>query len=257
MSNVQSDMFALVLGDSRSLPRGTAKVSYRETYPFLMEAWWKARSEDGNITIWPWADGSLLIQEVLERYKKFRFYLGDARLDVCLVMVGLVDCAPRPLSWGARDRLSRWPEPVKRLAIRWLHRHRPWLLSHGLFFRFTEPVPFRKTFGELVQGISKGFQRGYVINIAPAAELNYARSPGLKESIEEYNTLIAQETARFDNLALVDIWGDFMYGGVPLEAYLCDDDGMHFTAQGHWRIHELIVMEEQRRSRAWKGGGPA
>src|SRR5207245_10350728 len=71
MSNVQSDMFALVLGDSRSLPRGTAKVSYRETYPFLMWAWWKAPSDAGNITIWPWVYRSLLTQEVLGGAEQF------------------------------------------------------------------------------------------------------------------------------------------------------------------------------------------
>ncbi len=75
----------------------TAKVSYWETYPYLMRDWWQARAGGGNVTIWPWADGSLLIQQVLDRYKKFRFYFGDARLEVCLLMVGLVDCAPRPL----------------------------------------------------------------------------------------------------------------------------------------------------------------
>ena len=238
-------MFALVLGDSRSLPTVTAKVSYRQTYPFLMEAWWKARSGGGNVTIWPWADGSLLVSDVLERYRKFRFYFGDARLDVCLVMVGLVDCAPRPLSWGARDRLSRWPEPVKRLVIRWLHRHRPWLLSHGLFFRFTEPAPFRQSLHELLGLVSRGFDRAYVMNIAPAAKQNYGRSPGLKESMEEYNEIIAQESGQFENLHLVDVWGGFIKGGVPLEVYLNGDDGMHFTDQGHRRVHELIIQKEQ------------
>ncbi len=224
----------------------TAKVSYWETYPYLMRDWWQARAGGGNVTIWPWADGSLLIQQVLDRYKKFRFYFGDARLEVCLLMVGLVDCAPRPLSWGARDRLSRWPEPLKSRVIRWLHRYRPWLLSRGWFFRFTEPPQFRRTLAELLELLSKGFERVYVLNIAPAAQRNCERSPGLKESIEEYNTMITEETARLENLYLVNVWSDFMHGRVPEAVYLNDDDGLHFSAQAHWRVYELIVQQEQR-----------
>ena len=242
----QSDVFALVLGDSRSLPTVTAKVSYRETYPYLMRDWWKTRTSGGEVTVWPWADGSLLIRDVLSRYQKFRFYFGDARLDVCLLMVGLVDCAPRPLSWGARDRLSRWPEPLRRRVVRFLHWARPWLLSRGWFFRFTEPRQFRQTLAELLEQLSMGFQRVYVVNIAPAAQRNYDRSPGLKESIEEYNMLIAEETGRFDNLHLVDIWNDFVRGSVPVNIYLNEDDGMHFTAQGHQRVQELIVQQERK-----------
>lgn len=244
VSYSDSDLFALVLGDSRSLPRMASKVSYREIYPYLLRTWWKERLKGVDVTVWPGAGGSSLIGEVLARYKKFRFYFGEARLDVCLLMVGLVDCAPRPLSWGARDRLSRWPEPLKRLVIRGLHRARPWLLSRGLFFRFTEPARFRSTLAELLDLLSGGFRRVYVLNIAPTAQRNYDHSPGLKESIVEYNALIAEEAARFPNLHLVDVWGDFVNGGVSLEAYLCGDDGMHFTAQGHWRVHELIVQQE-------------
>lgn len=224
----------------------TAKVRYWETYPYLMRDWWQTRAGGGNVTIWPWADGSLLIQQVLDRYKKFRFYFGDARLDVCLLMVGLVDCAPRPLSWGARDRLSRWPEPIKRRVIRFLHWARPWLLSRGWFFRFTEPPQFRRTLAELLELLSRGFERVYVLNIAPAAQRNCDRSPGLKESIEEYNMLIAEETARGENLHLVNVWSDFMHGRVPEAVYLNDDDGLHFSAQAHWRVYELIVQQEQR-----------
>ena len=239
-----SDFFALALGDSRSLPTVTAKVSYLETFPYLMRSWWRARAGCGEVTIWPGADGSLLIRDVLARYRKFRFYFGDTRLDVCLLMIGLVDCAPRPLSWGARDRLSRWPEPLKHLVIRGLHRARPWLLSRGWFFRFTEPPRFRGTLAELLELLSKGFRRVYVLNIAPVAQRNYDRSPGLKESIIEYNAVLAEEAVRFSNLHFVDVWGDFVNGGVPLDAYLCDDDGMHFAAQGHRRLQELIVQEE-------------
>lgn len=241
-----SNVFALVLGDSRSLPRVPAKVGYEETYPYLMRTWWQARAGGGDVTIWPWADGSLLIQQVLDRYKKFRLYFGETRLEVCLLMVGLVDCAPRPLSWGARDRLSRWPEPIKRMVIRWLHRLRPVLLSRGWFFRFTEPDPFRKLLKELLQEIARGFDRGYVMTIAPAAQRNYDRSPGLKESIEEYNALIAGEVQRYNNLCLIDVWSDFVHGGVPLEVYLNDDEGVHFTSKGHQLVQELIAREEQR-----------
>lgn len=256
MSNIHSNMLALVLGDSRSLPRVAAKVGYRETYPYLMQAWWKARFGAGDVAIWPWADGSSLIHDVLERYKKFRFYFGEARLDVCLLMVGLVDCAPRPLAWGTRDRLSRWPEPLKRLVVNWLHRNRPWLLSHGFFFRFTEPAPFRTELAELLRQISKGFDRGYVLNIAPAAERNCSRSPGLKESIEQYNALIAEEVGQFENLHVIDVCGEFLNGRVPVDRYLCQDDGIHFSAQGHWRIHELIAEREQQYYRFASGVNP-
>ena len=224
----------------------TAKVSYRETYPYLMRDWWQAQAGGGSVTIWPWADGSLLIQQVLDRYKKFCFYFGEARMDVCLLMVGLVDCAPRPLSWGARDRLGRWPQPIKRRAIRFLHWARPGLLSRGWFFRFTEPPQFRRTLAELLELLSKGFERVYVLNIAPVAQQNYNRSPGLKESIEEYNALLAEESARIENLHLVDIWSDFTRGGVPETLYLNEDDGLHFNVQGHWRVYELIVRQEQK-----------
>lgn len=240
------DQFVLVLGDSRSLPRIPAQVDYQQTYPFLLRQWWESEHGGKRMTIWPLADGSLLIREVLARYKKFRFYFGETRLDTCLVMVGLVDCAPRPLSWGVRDRLSRWPEPLKRMIIGWLHRARPWLLSRGWFFRFTEPPQFQPAFRELLNLLSEGFDRVYVSNIAPAAQRNYDRSPGLKESIEEYNSLIAGETARFSNLRLVDVWEDFTGGKVPVDVYLDHDDGLHLSVKGHMRLKELIAREEEK-----------
>lgn len=242
----RSDLFALVLGDSRSLPRVTDNVYYRETFPYLMRVFWERCLKFDSVTVWPLADGSLLVSQVLERYKKFRFYFGGEQLPVCLLMVGLVDCAPRPLSWGARDGLSRWPEPLKQAVIRWLHRLRPLLLSRGWFFRFTEPDAFRETLKDLLEKIAQGFERGYVITIAPAGECNYDRSPGLRESIVEYNKLIAEEVARFENLCLVDAWSDFVSGSVPVQAYL-NDDGLHFSKAGHQRLYELISREEQSR----------
>ena len=233
-----------VVGDSLSLPRQFDGIEFHQTYPFLLADW--LRKQGVSAHVWMMSKGGVPINELLGRYDEFERYVGPRCGGIGVVQIGIVDCAPRPLPYRLRQVLGRVPVHIRGPIVRFLNWKRKPLLKAGLSFRFTSPREFARQYRMLLGKIVKEFDHGYAINICPPGGQIAERSPGIKESIKMYNTIIGESVALFGEISLVDVWTEFSSSLEPVDLFVSPEDGHHLTVVGHHRIFELIRNREDK-----------
>ncbi|MCK5706699.1 MAG: SGNH/GDSL hydrolase family protein [Candidatus Aureabacteria bacterium] len=231
--------FAILLGDSLSLPRHKSSISIEDTYFYRIGKWWQERY--GQTVFWPLSKGGATISHLTSNFYSFLPYLGPKRIDVAIVQLGVVDCAPRPLPYRVRTWLTRVPKNIRSRIVRLLHRNRRKLLKAGMSFRFTNPKKFRIIYSDLLKRLSVESSRVYVTNIAPATEITYQHSYGLKESIVNYNKIIDEVASTILGVKVIDIYNELQESSKVGAA-----EDIHMSKEGHDIIfHKVCEYEEQ------------
>jgi acyl-CoA thioesterase I len=242
MANINSEQKtsfrAIFVGDSLMNPRYVIGLRPEETYAYLLEMFWRKSFPNAYAR-------SLILPgtRIKQLSDAFHDYFipneGGIKLDVSVIHLGIVDCAPRPLSPLMLFVAEHLPKPLPGMIQSFLHNNRAWLLKSGWSFRYTSPKTFHEVYTKVIKSLSSQSSRTYVINIVPGRDALYIHSPGLKESIIKYNEIINGIVSDFKNVKLVDVYDEFQNSP---ELYLTDD--LHITKTGHEHIYERIrVME--------------
>lgn len=237
----------LVYGDSLSLPRGQSAVSVFDTYPELLREKWGAEGHT-RAAVLNRSRGGAPIEALYSQFVSDSVYFGAETRHILIVQCGIVDCAPRPVPPKVKDRIARFPTPLRWAVSRLLHYTRPALLRSGLVWRNTEREAFTQVLQDWLTRAGRIADSIYVINIAPATAALDRHSPGLAASIEEYNTLIDRVVAapRAVSVHLIDVYRAILERRDGLRDCV-DADGHHITRAGHRLYADLIAQHALER----------
>jgi lysophospholipase L1-like esterase len=239
LNNQKTNFLGLFVGDSLSVGYCAVGVELEDTYAYLMEMYWRRLNPAAYVQSVR-RPGALLAQIYGAAHDWLELNAATRKIDVCVIQCGVIDCAPRVVTHQMRTLISMLPKPFFKAIIGFLHNNRARLQKIGWSFRYTSPKKFERIYTNLVKLMSERSTRLYVVEIAPGKESVYTHSPGLKESILQYNAIIAKIVSRFSNAKLIDI-GDFLRSNPEL--YLTDD--LHVKKDGHYYIYTRISQLEK------------
>jgi acyl-CoA thioesterase I len=242
MNDAAREFLLRVNGDSLGMPRASEHISYRQTYAEMLCRRIEAMGTFHRVVLYNRSRGGIAIDRLLEDFQADSFYFGDRGGDLLIIQVGVVDCAPRPVSGLMRKGIGMLPTAAKERAIRFLHDHRAALLRRGMVFRKTSPTTFAKAYAAWVRQATHEFKWVYAINIPPTNAHIEERSPGFGASVREYNSIILDvcRTARNPNVRVIDVHNKILNSPEGVSRYINDRDGHHITINGHQLYSELI-----------------
>jgi hypothetical protein len=236
--DTEQGFLALFIGDSLSMPRVRIGIQPEHTYVHSLEMFW--RQQYPAAYLWKFLRRGVGVSHFASYFIDSLLPCLDSRqIDVGVVHLGIVDCAPRPLPYSLRLLLSYSYAPLLNAVSRFLHKHRRLLLKAGCSFRFTSPKKFNRVYSNLLNALTSSCDRVYAVNIAPAIETLYEHSPGLRESINEYNDIIQRAISHSKNARLIDVFSEFR---AHPDQYLTDD--LHINKNGHdWIFAQIQQLE--------------
>lgn len=231
-----------VYGDSVSLPRVTAGVTYDLSYPEIMRARLAAAPAPIECALYNRSINNIAVGDLYQRFVIDSSYFGKAD-DVLIIQSGIVDCAPRPIPHWLREQIGRLPGHARAPIIKVLHDHRARFLTLGRTWRRTPPGAFGATMRRWVAEAAGMCRHVYVINVLPTHAAIERHSPGFNASVNLFNGLIgdAVASAAAANVTLVDAHARVLAEPDGLARYVNAQDGHHLTAEGHALYGELLT----------------
>lgn len=169
-------------------------------------------------------------------------YFGELT-DLIIIQVGIVDCAPRPIPIGLRNFISTLPSFIKSRIINFIHNNRSKLLKYGFKFYTVNKEEFEQIYFKWLSDIIKTTKKIVVINISPTNAKIEAHSPGLEQSIFEYNLIIKNVISKVNsqNIYMIDVERDIIRDKKFIDEYILED-GHHISALMHEKIFEKIIQ---------------
>jgi hypothetical protein len=230
--------------DSLALPRPSL-VENHERYFRRLQEWWAAHNAVLPFEICERDKANSTIGFLLDWYSHDVKYFGSG--DVLLIHCGICDCAPRPVPLPVREQISKMPEWLRTWIVKFLHFARPALLKMGVSWRNTEPAAYERFLRMWLMDAKDKFSRIYVINIAPTNAVMESHSPGISESIVQYNRIIASTMDEFKDqpIHLIDM-NRLIAEKNDLNSYILETDGHHYKEPSHRLCAEEIIKLEQR-----------
>lgn len=242
-----------IYGDSLSMPRECAEIPFFKTYAELLCLELEQLDHKKRVFLYNRSRGGASIVSLWRDYQQDRGYFGPASGDLLVIQCGIVDCAPRPIPEWFKKVIARLPNRTRSSVVKFLHDHRPALLHAGFSWRITKPEVFSHTLQRWLSSAIQDFQSVYIFNIAPTTTEMDAHSPGLSNSIEQYNELIAGalRSVSANNLFLMDINTAIKGSRLSITNLINVEDGHHITLEGHALYSQMIIAE--RASQAGMG----
>lgn len=208
-------MKILVLTDSLGLPRDAPQdLSYEETWPFFL-------SQQKNVKL---LQSSIGGGTSFDLYKQ-TIYLKSFNPDIVILQVGIVDCAPRALSYHENIIYNNWwitRKILGQVIPRWGNT-----IRKIRNIRFVNKEEFRinlKRIVELLPNI-----KIYAIGIIPASIEYENFLPNITISIKEYNYI------------LKEIFPETYIDTFELDQQYVMTDHHHPNKKGHKLIFEIIM----------------
>jgi len=202
-------MRILILTDSVSLPRKVPeRTSYAQTYPALL----KDSDEVYQISI-----GGATSEDILKQC----VYYSQFEVDIVILQVGIVDCAPRFMTKGELAFFKRIPffglRIIKILNTSFIRKLRK--------LTYTTEHKFERNISGIINSFKE--KKVIVLGIIPAVEQYEKTLPGVSKNITRYNAIL-QKTPFF-----VDLTG--------IESYGMMTDHHHVNAEGHLFIYSKLI----------------
>lgn len=192
-----------IYGDSLVMPR-PGFVNKNDRYFTQLCNYFKEK--DYDLEVFEKARASIPIAEVRQWVLNDNVYYED-RGDVLIIHLGIVDCAPRPVSLKTRNRISKLPEFIRKHIISYIHNNRAKLLTNG-GHRVTPLNSFNAIYNKIVEIGLQQYNKIFLINICPTLPETELHSPGLSASINMYNSVIYEIMDKYKDeksLKLIDI----------------------------------------------------
>jgi len=220
--------------DSVGFPR--LNQSPDVTWPFLLK---DLLERDCKVSVYPYMRGLAggRIKDIQRIFKRDASYFKAQNEDSfsCVIYnIGVVDAAPRPFTYHLHHlyKFAKLPHIGRYISYflsKVLHPNRR-LLQNIHSFRLTAPGEFRERFDQMVRHSNKAGM--YPISIdTPLTPVSLEdRSPGLRQSINLYNSL------KHLNTTVLHVPTDW----VKDEHYL--ECGHHFNAAGHQELARRLYL---------------
>jgi hypothetical protein len=182
---------------------GDANASYgvkvEDTYPYKLEMLLRPDVYTKSFVIL-----GNTVTSAGEQVRTWFDMIGDLKVDIAVVQVGIVDSAIRVVPIFIYHAIPYLPGPIRDRVFKFIHQNRPFLQKMGLKFHFTSVKTYRKRLTELVDRLKKKCDSVFIISITPGREDVYKQSPGLAESIVNYNKCIG-EVALSSGVHFIDL----------------------------------------------------
>jgi hypothetical protein len=223
------------------MPRECDAIPFFKIYPELLRLELDHLESEKRVFLYNRSRGGTSVVSLWRDYQQDRGYFAPIKGDLLIIQCGIVDCAPRPIPEFLRKIIARLPGRIRSPIVWFLHDHRATLLRAGFSWRYTKPEVFKLTLQRWLSAASKDFQSVYVFNIAPTTTEMDTHSPGLTNSIEQYNALIdeALQSVPANNLFLLDVNTTIKKLGIV--DLISAKDGHHITLDGHALYSQIII----------------
>ena len=234
-----------VYGDSLSMARAEAGIAYHDTYWNIIAEKCAEKWKPAHVGTYVRHNPGWTVIDLLNQYSTDSAYFGGTPGDLLILQCGICDCAPRPVSVPAREKISRMPKGIRGVIVDFLHKNRPRLLRSGISWRVVEPDRFREVYQVFLRKVVKELPYVCVINIAPTTKKNEEHSPGLSASIELYNQIIKDivDSISANNLLLLDVHREILTQENALERCINQTDGHHLTKDGQLLYAEMFFSK--------------
>ncbi len=213
----------LIITDSMGMPR--EKVLYKDCWPNTLK---------NIVTNVNWVElfkrGSLMSRLKLEGPDLLEYY----NPTIVLIQLGIVDCAPRKLSYFENKIINNLPLAIQRITIFIFNilRKRKKTRTYTSVVEFKNSV---KSYCERAQNLN--IKKILFIEISPVGESMISKSEDIMYNIKIYNNIIKEVVNNYDNCELVQIFKD----NEKIDNYTVD--GYHFNSYGHSLISRKIVLK--------------
>jgi len=166
------------------------------------------------------------------------YFGGDERvINIAILQVGIVDCAPRPFTYLLAPVLRRVPVIGPRILSA-LVRHRAWV--QGLWsYVATSKFRFRKEYASIVKMLYASKIRPIAVGLPLPSLAVEKRSPGFRRSVGIYNAIIS--SAHPEGFCNVE-----QEMNESLRNSLLLPDGHHLTEDGHRLYSELLFCRVKK-----------
>lgn len=195
------------------------------TYPFRLKALIETHLSLRTNVITR-GGGGARISEIAKTLKRDTGYFGGdpSALNIAILQFGIVDCAPRPITYAVSPLLRMLPIIGPRILAK-LVRHRRGL-QNLWSYTVTSSRAFKKEYASIVYTCHSAQIRALAIGLPlPPLSIEY-RSPGFRRSASNYNTFIRDVIPE----SFLDVEQDMTES---LRETLLLPDGHHLTEEGH------------------------
>ncbi len=240
LNKINDHLLLLVYGDSISLPRPRECITHSDVYPELVRDALESSEPGLRVTVMNRSQGGATVSSLYDSYCRDRAYLNRSEPCVLVIQCGIVDCAPRPVPMSVRKKIAQLPVYLRWLIAKFLHIARPFLLRAGIHWRATQKDEFEALLLAWIKSVPENFTKVYVINIAPTIPEADAHSPGLADSILDFNAAI-RRAATISGATYIDVFESLSLQPEGIREYIHLKDGHHITRRGHALYAELLV----------------
>ncbi len=213
-------MRALLVTDSISLPRPSIGLTYEDTYVAKLEAYCQC--------LHLMQGGGFTIAEYNRWFNNWASYVPANHFDLGIIQLGIVDCAPRPVTPTIREKISNLPWPVKNIATGAVHGLRPHIQKHLGFTQYTPIDEFTQEYYKLLTIAARLCPLVCAILVLPVLPEVEMQSPGISEQIGVYNHEIRKMCSSLPHAEVIDLAPHFC-----LKPTLFLTKNAHITKEGH------------------------
>ena len=239
--NINNYIKIALYGDSLSMARENI-IKNEERYFFMLLSEVKKRNPNALIETIQRSKASISSSEMNYHSLHDSVYY-NWQGAIAIIHLGIVDCSPRPVNIETREKISKLPGLIKKIAIKYLHRNRRKILLKGKASFVTSISDFKQNYIEILGNIEKLFDYIVIINIAPTNTHTEHRSPGLSKSIQDYNNVIAECVADFQSskIKFIDLHSYITTSNESRDNFIVKEDGHHITPLTHKYIYQKII----------------
>ncbi len=228
-----------VYSDSLAFRRVGQPHDLSFTYPFVLKGLIETRLGIRTNLVLRGGGGATVthIREVVVRDSGY--YGGDnSAINVAVIQCGIVDCAPRPVTYVVAPLLRLLPIAGPRILAT-LVSHRSGI-QNLWSYRVTSERRFSKEYARIVRACHASFLRPIAVGLPLPTLTIERRSPGFRRSAMLYNELIRDVLPE----SFCDVEQQMTES--LRETFLLPD-GHHLTEAGHRLYAETILGQVQKR----------
>jgi hypothetical protein len=215
------------------------RVSEEDHYIRLLREWWRDLPEFDDVHVIERTRSGEGLESLRRWWRHDSTHYFETPSEVLILACGGNDCAHRPLTVRERQLVELLPPNARKRVNDWVKKNRPWLAAKRRK-RNVPPGGFAWQANDWLTKATAAHERVYFVNILPTTPQIEARSPGLGETVVEYNEILAKtiRELRAPNLRLIDIHGLITDSPDPNDEFV--DHTWHPTVRTHRHLFEMI-----------------
>jgi len=222
-----------VYTDSTGFPRSNI-VSARQI--------WSNQISASDVPVILRGGGGYSSRDMLSLVRRDAFYFslnefeGYSKKIIVVLFFGVVDCAPRPITYKLRH-ISRVPFFGNKiwgfLLSRILSPNRT-VIQKFWKYQLVSNKEFKMNLRKILKSINNPNVRVLICETPMPSKYVLRRSPGFEESIKEFNSIKNEIASEHSTVSVIELERSFA------PSYISQEDGHHFSVSDHIEIASKI-----------------